>query len=246
MEDLFALYRLCGGDAERVVELLARLWGADPNAVAPTVHAWLGGLPTSYRPPPSRMRTAPPALPSWFTMPRFSKTNGVSHDHVRPNAPNAMKPLAGAPLLGRPPNSAPVRPVPLSAPVNPQQGRQQTFDMMMLQQAVENGSTKLGARNPNNRVLQLGSMPEDQPVSFSAPQWHGKPSLSASLGGADGGAPNNAAAMLNRGPAGKVPAALGDDALGAFMYASRMGKAIGVAERSGGIRGGSYGGRHMR
>lgn len=245
MEDLFALYRLCGGDAERVVELLARLWNADPAAVAPTVHAWLGGLPHTYRPPPSRMRTAPPALPSWFTMPRFSRTNGVSHDHVRPSAPNAMKPLAGAPLLGRPPNSAPVKPIPLSAPVNPQQGRQQTFDMMMLQQAVEKGSTKLGGRNPNNRVLQLGSMPEDEPVSFSAPQWQGKPSHGASLGGSVGNVPNMSH-LLNKGAAGRVPPALGDDALGAFMYASRVGKGIGVAERSGGVRGGSYGGRHMR
>ena len=34
VDDLFALYRLCGGDAERVVELLARLWGASAEAIA--------------------------------------------------------------------------------------------------------------------------------------------------------------------------------------------------------------------
>ena len=34
VDDLFALYRLCGGDPERVIELLARLWGAQPEVRA--------------------------------------------------------------------------------------------------------------------------------------------------------------------------------------------------------------------
>ena len=31
VDDLFALYRLCGGEPDRVIELLARLWGAQPE-----------------------------------------------------------------------------------------------------------------------------------------------------------------------------------------------------------------------
>ena len=226
VDDLFALYRLCGGDESKVIELLSRMWGTQPEAIAPTVRVWLGGLPAQYK-PPSRSRTAPPALPSWFLnvpgLPQLGHANpglGRSGPIVLPNG---------------------VKPPPVSAPAaqgnkgNKEMGR--TFDMLMLQKAVENGNARLPNRKdkPQNR-LALQPMPEEGPVSFSAPQWQGKPSLSASLGG------GGAAGMLNRGPAGKVPAALGDDALGAFMYASRMGKGIGVTEAV--SRG--YGGRHMR
>ena len=240
-EDLFALYRLCGGDSERVVELLARLWGSDPNTIAPTVYAWLGGLPPSYRPPPSRSRTAPPALPSWFTMPRFSAINGVNHMNVRPDVPHAAKPLAGAPLLGRSLPSAPIKPVPLSAPAVPSAGRKESYDMMMLQQAVANGSSKLGMKQ--SRTLTLQPMPEDAVMTFSAPQWN-VPAAAAAPGAAPGRGMAPAAARGT--PPGRVPDGMGEDALGAFMYESRMGKGIAVAQRSGGVRGGSYGGRHMR
>jgi len=61
-QDLYALYRLCGGSAIEVVEFLARLWGENPAAIADVVFSWLVELP-SVPPPPSRSRSAPPVLP---------------------------------------------------------------------------------------------------------------------------------------------------------------------------------------
>ena len=59
-EDLYALYQLCGGSRSEVVSLLARLWGAAPAVIAPSVHSWLVQLPPI--PVPSRTFSAPPAL----------------------------------------------------------------------------------------------------------------------------------------------------------------------------------------
>ena len=258
VDDLFALYRLCGGDESKVIELLSRMWGTQPEAIAPTVRVWLGGLPAQYK-PPSRSRTAPPALPSWFLnvpgLPQLGHANpglGRSGPIVLPNG---------------------VKPPPVSAPAaqgnkgNKEMGR--TFDMLMLQKAVENGNARLPNRKdkPQNR-LALQPMPEEGPVSFSAPQWMAPvpqkaPSSNASShnqnqnvnfgfparppmggnngngGGGGGGGGGNTflsqAVNAQNGGGGN-----GEDALGAFMYAARMGNSIGATSRA------SRGGRHMR
>lgn len=219
MDDLFALYRLCGGDATRVIELLARLWGAQPQLIAPTVRAWLGNLPAAA-PPPSRSRTAPPALPSWFLTAGLRAAAGVGGmaAEVSPASGGAADVAMRA--LQRGINLS-TKPPPLSAPAAPGETRAtRSFDMLALQQAVEQGSSKLPTRS---RTLTLQPMPEEGPVSFSAPQWM--------------------APAAELPPAGRVPNALTDDALGAFMYSERMGGGrLGITDRSSR----SFGGRHMR
>lgn len=44
-KDIFSLYQLCGGSEERVIELLAHLWGTTIESITPTVRGWLRGLP---------------------------------------------------------------------------------------------------------------------------------------------------------------------------------------------------------
>jgi hypothetical protein len=61
LEDLMALYQLCGGKQQAVVSMLARLWKTTPQAIAPTVESWLVHLPPLK--PPSRTQSAPAVLP---------------------------------------------------------------------------------------------------------------------------------------------------------------------------------------
>ena len=75
-------------------------------------------------------------------------------------------------------------------------------------------------------------MPEDEPVSFGAAQWNVPPRRPN-----PSGAPAPAA-LIDRlkGPAGRVPDQINDDALGAFMYASRVsGGALRVTSGRGGM-----------
>ena len=215
VEDLFALYRLCGGDAERVIELLARLWGTTPDAIKPTVYAWLGNMPTTYVGPPSRSRTAPPTLPSWFMR--------VGQEMAGGGRGGPQSGGGGGALLGKH-----VKPPPLSAPAAPGATHMpRTFDMLALQQAVERGSTKL-PQGSRTRTLTLQPMPEEQPANFGAAEWMAAPPQ-----------------VLNpplQAPAGRAPPELNDDALGAFMYQSRVGKASLSSQAA--VR--AYGGRHMR
>ena len=60
-EDLFALFRLCGGSEPDVVEFLAKLWGTTPLVICDVVRSWLKDMPAV--PLPSRSRSAPPVLP---------------------------------------------------------------------------------------------------------------------------------------------------------------------------------------
>ena len=60
VEDLLALYQLCGGSPRTVVEVLARLWRTSPDAIRATVEGWLTHLPPIK--PPSRSQSAPPVL----------------------------------------------------------------------------------------------------------------------------------------------------------------------------------------
>ena len=99
-EDLLALYRLCGGDELQVVQLLARMWGASPAAIAPTVRGWLVRMPR-LEPPSAPPRTAPPTLefaPTWAAAARKGNRGPV------PLALKAMIPLG---LHKPPPMSAP-------------------------------------------------------------------------------------------------------------------------------------------
>ena len=59
-QDLFELYKLCGGNRLEVMQLLARAWGTSPQEIEPTVSAWLDQLPVPL--PPSRSTSAPPQL----------------------------------------------------------------------------------------------------------------------------------------------------------------------------------------
>ena len=61
IEDLFSLWRLCGGSEAHVVETLARLWGTAPGDIAETVRTWLAPMPPIKL--PSRSHSAPPVLP---------------------------------------------------------------------------------------------------------------------------------------------------------------------------------------
>ena len=61
LEDLMALYQLCGGKRQAVITMLARLWKTTPQAIAPTVESWLVHLPPLK--PPSRTQSAPAVLP---------------------------------------------------------------------------------------------------------------------------------------------------------------------------------------
>ena len=93
VEDLFALYRLCGGSESRVVELLAKLWDTQPAAIASVVKGWMSGLPDA--PPPSRRRTAPPELPSWLAGNRGDETRALSPGRQLP-LPRLYSPLLSA------------------------------------------------------------------------------------------------------------------------------------------------------
>ena len=61
IEDLFSLWRVCGGSEAHVVETLARLWGTAPGDIAETVRTWLAPMPPIKL--PSRSHSAPPVLP---------------------------------------------------------------------------------------------------------------------------------------------------------------------------------------
>ena len=64
-QDLYELYRLCGGNQQEVMQLLARAWATSVEAIEPTVSAWLEQLPTPV--PPSRSTSAPPIFKPFMT-----------------------------------------------------------------------------------------------------------------------------------------------------------------------------------
>ncbi len=103
-EDLFALYRLCGGDEVKVIDLLAQLWGTAAVSIAPMVRQWLQNMPKLV--PPSRSRTAPPMLefaPFWADAAAARAGGGRRISPVPPKLA-AMVPLG---LHKAPPMSAP-------------------------------------------------------------------------------------------------------------------------------------------
>lgn len=142
VEDLFSLWRLCGGSEIHVVETLARLWGCSPLSIADTVRSWLVGMPAIQ--PPSRSHSAPAVLPlevrerlksaapggfptskqPWERRAAVRRAARLSYDGVSPN-PLALNPLksAGAGRRGGPPRaSTAARAAPAnSAPVQPSQ-----------------------------------------------------------------------------------------------------------------------------
>ena len=247
VDDLFALYRLCGGDAGRVVELLARMWGTQPEAIAPTVNIWLGSLPVQYK-PPSRSHTAPPALPSWFMQ---------AGKQAQQRAAFAT---GGAIALGK----AAAKPPPVSAPaVAGKRGVGTSFDMIAMRKAVEKGQSKLGGARAD--VLALPSMPEHAPLAMSASQWMmPQPDRGGAPAAANGGGYNGAGyngfpggkPLLAGPPGARMPMNGGgadadvfltggpvsqEDELSAFMYQARQGgNALSISSRM------TRGGAHMR
>lgn len=240
VDDLFALYRLCGGDSERVVELLSRLWSTQPEAIRPTVLAWIGGLPATYK-PPSRSRTAPPVLPQWFMSAGQRAAAAARSGRGRMGAAGRGATLA---------LPAGVKPPPLSAPAASGAAASElprSFDMIALKNAVDKGASKLPQRVDR---LALASLPEAATVSIPAAEWM------APRGAARQPPPQPGNGFPARGqvPAAAAPGGVpvggtfltgqggGEDALGAFMYAARMGNQLSLTERA--SRG--MGGRHMR
>ncbi len=94
MEDLQALYALCGGNDAEVVVLLSRMWRLPREEIRPTVLGWLKSLPRPEL--PSRSRSAPAVLP------RALEERLASAVMCRPAAPAAADhgalPAASAPV----------------------------------------------------------------------------------------------------------------------------------------------------
>lgn len=103
-EDVYALWRLAGGDAGQVAEMLARLYQASVEQVTPGVHDWVRDNRPSLI-PASRTQSEPPARSgSWL---------GPSEAGRRRLTSSGM--LEGAPPSRRhepPPLSAPPWPAP--------------------------------------------------------------------------------------------------------------------------------------
>ena len=218
--------------------------------IAPTVHAWLGQLPATYK-PPSRSRTAPPALPSWFLqagLPQHPPRGGAAAAGGGGAGGGAGG--GGARAGGTLALPSGVRPPPLSAPAA--QGNSgkshgpRTFDMLALAQAVERGSSKLpahAARNarPSN-TLTLPSMPEEAPIDFSAKQWMAAPAPAPRpAGGAWGGAPAHAGAFKAAGapaPAGGFGGGYGGGGYGGGGYGGGGGETFMTSSSGSGSGGG--------
>ena len=101
LEDLVALYRLCGGDKLEVVYFLANLWRVDPDSIGPTVVSWLADMPPVEL--PSRSRSAPPVLPPALRERLASASLRAgpllprSYGHQRrPKVPALTAPVAGS------------------------------------------------------------------------------------------------------------------------------------------------------
>ena len=162
IDDLFALYRLCGGNESRCIDLLARLWDAPRDAIAPTVRQWLSGLPSVA--PPSRSRSAPPMLPAWL----------AGADAVLASGKLGPIPTAAAPIA-----VAPCRPPPISAPARPnvldRKGpNTASKDVLALHRAVQQHAAKLGNTHAR-QVLALQPVSEDAPVTnFWTPAAYGE------------------------------------------------------------------------
>lgn len=61
-EDLHEIYRLCGGREKEVTKLLAKFWATESTAIEPLVRSWFAAAAFPPFEPPSRHRSAPPAL----------------------------------------------------------------------------------------------------------------------------------------------------------------------------------------
>ena len=91
-EDLYGLYKLCG-DREAVVEHLARSFGVSVPTIRPTVLSWLDSLPRV--PPPSRQRSAPPAVEQRNT----ADCSAAGATGTSPMAPALRAPPPSAPVV---------------------------------------------------------------------------------------------------------------------------------------------------
>ena len=204
VEDVFALYKLCGGSEPEVVETLARLWGAHPLSICDVVRTWLADLPPLQL--PSRIASAPAVLPPAMCerlksatpfpaalQPWERKANArrVSFGGVEPD-PVALNSLASARLHRKPPAAtAPVR------------GSKPHLDLSSALSGLHSASTRLHAANhAGGRV-----MPADQDI-YTLPQH-----------------PTFTPVVLSADEVARVPAdfedgggrASGDEALRAFM-----------------------------
>ena len=152
IEDLVALFRLCGGDKLEIVHLLARLWDASPEEITPTVLSWLMELPPYL--PPSRSATALPVLPV----------------DLRERLSTAAPPqrVQSHPALWRPRHAA-------SAPVS-DSGPSFAKALAGLYEASTRlnshlpryGSEQAGGRDPTPDVMTVSQQPMFEPVVLSA------------------------------------------------------------------------------
>ena len=148
-DELHHLVRLCGSE-DRVIALLAKTYGLSAETIAPTVLEWIAALPPLV--PPSRQRSAPPAL-----------------------APSVAAPVV---IAGRPrgPDILPIKTPPASAPVR--SSAELTAAMKAINTRLNhtaqatNSERKSLANAPSQRVeldarlkLLPPTVPEDAPLA---------------------------------------------------------------------------------
>lgn len=149
--DLFALYRLHGGDRTRIVYFLAAQWGADPVVIAPTVHSWLNQLPPlELLPLPSRSRTSPSMLP--LIGATTTTTTISANSLLRPDRMVKPQPAATAPVYG-------------SAPLGPASSR-----LALALSGLHSASARLNGSSKGKAYSQLGRINGHHPMDADAAQ----------------------------------------------------------------------------
>ena len=97
MEDLQALYALCGGNEAEVVVLLSRMWRLPREEIRPNVLSWLRCLPRPEL--PSRSRSAPAILPKAVHERLVSAAPVRRADAAEPKLPAASAPVSKFDLI---------------------------------------------------------------------------------------------------------------------------------------------------
>ena len=193
LEDLTALYQLCGGDEGEVVEFLARVWKTTPLAIATPVRLWLRELPRFL--PPSRSRTSPAAIGVAALQKRLASAT--------PPFPVQPRPHERAAAARRAPPVPPVPPGPMAASA-PVQRSLVTPDLASDLAAVLG---KLHASSTSMHSSLRGAPRKDRPIDRLAVPQDGPTFEPVRL----------TAAQIAAVPEEVEPSPLNEDALAAFM-----------------------------
>ena len=166
-EDLFALYRLHGGDINSIVQFLARQWGTSPRAIAPMVYSWLAHMPPrELLPLPSRSRSSPALTRVIPAASKHTKHTGLDCDALArvpaATAPaNASAALTSA-LSGLHTASARLNAT-LAAKVTPHGGRHSAGASQMF--ALPHNPA-VGFPPARLSASAIAAVPEDVPVEY--------------------------------------------------------------------------------